>query len=67
MWGHLAARCPQAQRDRNVSPECAAISLPLRKQGMDEAQRSIRTFYEAVRIGLDAGSEPAPDSIRGPE
>jgi len=21
MWGHLAARCPQAQRDRNVSPE----------------------------------------------
>jgi hypothetical protein len=54
MWGHLAARCPQAQRDRNVFPECAAISLPLREQGKDEAQRhlkvinSIRTFYEAV-------------------
>jgi hypothetical protein len=27
----------------------AAISLPLRKQGKDEAQRSIRTFYEAVK------------------
>jgi hypothetical protein len=50
MWGHLAARCPQAQRDRNVSPEHAAISLPLRKQGKDEAQRSIRTFYEAVTV-----------------
>ena len=21
MWGHLAARCPRARRDRNVSPE----------------------------------------------
>jgi hypothetical protein len=58
MWGHLAARCPQAQRDRNVSPEHAAISLPLRRQGKDEAQRhlkvinSIRTFYEAVRNDL---------------
>jgi len=42
MWGHLAARCPQAQRDRNVSPEHAAMTK-------DEAQRSIRTFYEAVK------------------
>jgi hypothetical protein len=49
MWGHLAARCPQAQRDRNVSPERAAISLPLRRQGKDAAQRSIRTFYKAVK------------------
>jgi putative endonuclease len=27
MWGHLAARCPQARRDRNVSPEHAASGL----------------------------------------
>jgi hypothetical protein len=48
MWGHLAAaRCPQARRDRNVSPEHAALTK-------DEAQRhlkvinSIRIFYDAV-------------------
>ena len=34
----------------------AAISLPLRKQGKDEAQRSIRTFYEAVIFCLTAAS-----------
>jgi len=34
----------------NVSPEPAAISLPLRKQGKDEAQRSIRPFYEAAKV-----------------
>jgi hypothetical protein len=47
MWGHLAARCPQARRDRNVSPEHTAMTR-------DEVQRhlkvinSIRTFYEVV-------------------
>jgi 2-oxoglutarate ferredoxin oxidoreductase subunit gamma len=34
-----------------VFPEHAATILPLRKQGKDEAQRSIRTFYEAVHEG----------------
>jgi hypothetical protein len=28
----------------------AAISLPLRRQGKDEAQRSIRIFYEVVKF-----------------
>ena len=45
MWGHLAAMCPR------VSPEHAAISLPLRKQGKDETQRSILTFCEAIYEG----------------
>jgi hypothetical protein len=45
MWGHLAARCPQARRDRNVSPEHAATTK-------GEAQRSIRTFYEVVKPEL---------------
>ena len=35
----------------------AAISLPLQKQGKDEAQRSIRTFYEAVKHNLDAARQ----------
>jgi hypothetical protein len=34
----------------------AAISLPLRRQEKDEAQRSIRTFYEAVKPVLPAFS-----------
>jgi hypothetical protein len=30
----------------------AATSLPLRKQGKGEAQRSIRTFYEVVKVEM---------------
>jgi hypothetical protein len=40
MWGNLAARCPQAQRDRNVSPE-------YERRGMRETQQT--GFLEAAR------------------
>ncbi|MBU2262507.1 MAG: hypothetical protein KKF02_11345, partial [Proteobacteria bacterium] len=63
-------RSGQTTRNKDLiqarpDPPYAAISLPMQKQRKDEAQRSIRTFYEVVNVALGLAATPVvPSSLR---